>query len=129
MFRQVVENIKHTHFIFNKCFSENRTVYEITSKIVVVTEKSQMTLLYGACALRAGLVRLYARTRPRARVPTRTHARTRKHAQTDQYVIQLIAFPQQQWFCERTSVLRYTCIVLVITVFFLATYSIIMSIF
>ena len=45
--------------------------------------------------------------------PTRsgTHmlATTRKHAHTDQYVI-LIAFPQQQWFHKRASVLRVTYI-------------------
>ena len=42
------------------------------------------------------------------------HARKRKHAHTGQYVI-LITFPQQQWFRERASLLRYThiaCIVL-----------------
>ena len=52
-------------------------------------------------------------TRPRARVPARTHARA-SMAHTDKYVI-LIAFPQQQWFRERASVLRYTyiaCLVL-----------------
>jgi hypothetical protein len=35
------------------------------------------------------------------------HASTRKHAHTDQYVI-FIAFPQQQWFREHASMLRYT---------------------
>ena len=34
------------------------------------------------------------------------HAHARTH--THQYVI-LIAFPRQQWFRERASVLRYTC--------------------
>jgi hypothetical protein len=37
------------------------------------------------------------------------YARTRKQAHTGEYVI-LIAFPQQQWFRERTSVLRHTYI-------------------
>ena len=78
-----------------------------------------MTSQYGAYALRAGLARLYARMRMNTstsggnRTHARTHARTRKHAHTDQYVI-LIAFPQQQWFRERASLLRYTytgCIV------------------
>jgi hypothetical protein len=40
---------------------------------------------------------------------THTHARTRNYAHTDQYVI-LIAFPQQQWFRKRASLLRYTYI-------------------
>ena len=67
----------------------------------------------GAYALRAGLTRLYARMRMRTHTSTRPgthmHAHTRKHAHTDQYVI-LIAFPRQQWFRERASVLRYTYI-------------------
>jgi hypothetical protein len=70
-----------------------------------------MTSQYGAYALRAGLARQYARMR--MHTPTRSgthmHARTRTHEHTDQYVI-LIAFPQQQWFCEPASVLRYTYI-------------------
>jgi hypothetical protein len=32
------------------------------------------------------------------------------HAHIDKYAI-VIAFPRQQWFCERVSVLRYTHIV------------------
>ena len=46
-----------------------------------------------------------AYTRPRARVPTCTHARKRAHRPI---CSTRIAFPQQQWFCERTSMLRYT---------------------
>ena len=66
-----------------------------------------MTSQYGAYALRAGLARLYARMRTHTPTcpGTHMHARTRKHAHTNQYVI-LIAFPQQQWFRERASVLR-----------------------
>jgi hypothetical protein len=70
-----------------------------------------MTPQYGAYALRAGLTRLYARMH--MHTPTRPsnhmHSRTRKHAHADQVVI-FIAFPQQQWFRERASVLRYTYI-------------------
>jgi hypothetical protein len=77
----------------------------------VETEGSRMTSQHGAYALRAGLATLYALMG--IHTPTcsgnHMHARTRKHARTDQYVI-LIAFPQQQWFRERTSVLRYTYI-------------------
>jgi hypothetical protein len=78
-----------TYFMFNNLFSENRTVYEIMSKNVVVTEKSQMTSQYGAYALRAGLARLYARMR--LHTPTRlcTHMHARKHAHRDKYVILL----------------------------------------
>jgi hypothetical protein len=97
--------------MFNNFFPENSTVYEIISKNVVGTEGSQMTSQYGAYALRAGLARLYARIR--MHTPSRPgidiHARTRKHAHRNQYVI-LIAFPQQQWFRERASVLRCTYI-------------------
>jgi uncharacterized cupin superfamily protein len=64
-----------------------------------------MTSQYGAHALRSGLARLYARMR--MHTPTRRGARTHKHAHTDQWVI-LIAFPQQQWFRERATVLRST---------------------
>ena len=81
------------------------------SRNIVVTDGPQISQ-YGAYALRAGLVRPHARMRmhtPTHRV-THVHARTLKHAHTDQYVI-LIAFPQQKWFCERASMLRYTYIV------------------
>ena len=50
-------------------------------------------------------MRVHAPTRP----GTNMHAFTRKHAHTDKYVI-LIAFALQQWFRERASVLRYTCV-------------------
>ena len=52
-------------------------------------------------------MRLHTPTRP----GTHMHARTRKHAHTYQCVI-FIAFPQQQLFRERASVLRYTYIAL-----------------
>ena len=65
------------------------------------------TSQYGEYALHAGLARLYARMR------MHTHTRTRKHTHTDQY-IRVIAFPQQQWFRERASVLRCTYIVCIV---------------
>jgi hypothetical protein len=74
----------------------------------VETEGPQ-TSQYGEYALHAGLARLYARMRMHTRPGTHMHARTRKHKHTDQYII-VIAFPQQQWFRERASVLRYTYI-------------------
>jgi hypothetical protein len=81
------------------------------SKNELETQGPQMTSQHGAYALRVGLAMLYARMR--MHTPTRSgthmHAQTRKHAHTDQYVI-LIAFPQQQWFRERASMLRYTYI-------------------
>jgi hypothetical protein len=95
-----------THFIFNKFFSENRTVYEIMSKNVVEIEEPQMTSQYGAYALRAGLARLYARMRMHAprglgtHTHARTHARTRKHAHRDQYEI-LVFFTATMVSCTR----------------------------
>ena len=61
--------------------------------------------------IRDGLARLYAlmRMHTPTHPGTNVHACTRKHAHTDQYVI-LIAFPQQQWFLERASMLHYTYI-------------------
>jgi hypothetical protein len=70
-----------------------------------------MTSQHGAYALHAGLARLYGRMRMHTftRPGIHMHARTRTHAHTGQCVI-LIAFPQQQWFRERVSLLRYTYI-------------------
>ena len=89
-----------TRILCSTTFSENRTVYEIMSKNLVETKGPQITSQYGACALLAGLARLYACMRMHACMHARTHAHTQKHAHTDQYVI-LIAFPQQQRFRKR----------------------------
>jgi hypothetical protein len=62
---------------------------ETMSKNIVETKGPQMTLQYGAYALRAGLARLCARmrkrklTRPGTRTHARTHARARMHTQTN----------------------------------------------
>jgi hypothetical protein len=84
-----------THSLCSETFPENCTVYEIMSKNIAETERPQVTLKYGAYALRAGLARLYARMRMHTPThpSTHMHARTCKHAHTDQYVT-LIAFPQ-----------------------------------
>jgi hypothetical protein len=50
-----------TRFMFNKLFSENRTVYEITSKNAVETEGSQMTPTRPAIQMHA-LTPTYAHT-------------------------------------------------------------------
>jgi len=55
---------------------------------------------YGACALHAGYLRL--------QIHTHTHTHT--------HVVLLIAFPQQHWLSERASVLRYTYISCLISV-------------
>jgi hypothetical protein len=105
---------KNTFYI--QClFPENRTVYEIMSKNIVKTEWPQMTSQYGAYALRAGLARLHVlmRMHTPVRLGTHMHARMRKHAHTGQYVI-LNAFPQQQRFRKRASMLRYTYIACIV---------------
>jgi hypothetical protein len=52
-----------------------------------------------------GYMHTRACTRPRSQAPAYTHA----HSHTDKCVI-FIAFPLQQWFRERASILRYTYI-------------------
>ena len=55
-------------------------------------------------------------TLPRARA----HARTRAHAHPHTYThVKFSAFPRQQWFRERASVLRYTYIVIFIRLIFI----------
>jgi predicted RNA polymerase sigma factor len=76
---------KNTHFVFNNLFSENRTIYEIISKNIVETDRSQTTSQYGAYSLHAVLARLYARMR--MHTPTRwgtyMHTCARMHTQTN----------------------------------------------
>ena len=67
VYTKVVEKIK-THFMFNKFFSKNRTIYEIL-KNMVETEGPQMASQYGTYVLHAGKARLHAR----ARAHTHTH--------------------------------------------------------
>jgi len=55
---EVVEEIK-THFCFQKLFPENRTVYEIMWKNIVVPAGHSWQ--YGACALRAEYLRPHTR--------------------------------------------------------------------
>jgi hypothetical protein len=64
--------------------------------------KSRVTVCWISKATRA---RAYAR----ARAPTQAYTSTRSptHARTQKYVI-LFAFPLQQWFRKRTSLLRCT---------------------
>ena len=51
---KVVEKIK-IHILWSiTFFSENRGVYEIISKNMVKTNRPQMTIQYGACALHDG---------------------------------------------------------------------------
>jgi len=81
---KVVEKIK-THFVFGKFFFfENRAVYEIMLKNIVVRDTPQTTIwcMRIACWI------------PKA---TNTHSGC----------VILIAFPLQQWLHKRASMLRY----------------------
>jgi hypothetical protein len=80
-------------FHFQQLFSENCAVYGITWKNVVKPDRTQTTK-YGVCTLHAGYGYTGAHTRQR------THPHTHKYA--------LLVFRRQQWFRERTWLLRYT---------------------
>jgi hypothetical protein len=99
---------QNTHFMFNNFFSENRTVYEIMLKNVVETEGPQMTSQYGAYALRAGLEKLYARTRKHAHRP----------------ICNTYCFSAATMLRTRASLLRYMYIACVVSFQFLCRYVI-----
>jgi hypothetical protein len=100
--------------MFSNLFSENRAIYEIMSKYVLELQKLQMTIWRRVAWSISEAT--HAQTHASARAPTHTCSRERPlaHARTQIYVI-LTDFPQQQWFRERASLLRYThiaCVVL-----------------
>jgi len=67
-------------------FSENLAVFEIERKIVVESDRPQMRIEKGECALHCGYLRLQTRN--------------------SECVI-LTALPCEQWLRERLSVLRF----------------------
>ena len=75
-------------------FLENGAVYEIMWKNIVERGRTQMTVW---------------RTRIACRVPKATNTHS-------QYII-LIAFPLQHWLHKRASLLRYTYIACLVTIF------------
>jgi hypothetical protein len=104
--------------MFNNFFPQNRAVYEIISKNMVEAEGAQMAIEYthARCLLdKQGYMHARACTGLRVRISK--HTQTQKHTHTQaraiknrkRYII-FIAFPQQQWFRERASILRYTYI-------------------
>ena len=98
--REVVENIRTHTLCWTTFFFQNRSVFDIMWKNKAQTDMSQMTIYYGACALRAEILRI------------QTHAR---------YVIR-IASPPQQYFRECSFILAYTyiaCIVSLLTLRFI----------
>jgi hypothetical protein len=106
---------QNTHFMFNNCFRKSCFLWDNVKKY-------GHKLQYGG-ALHAGLVPLNSRStcqRPFTHTHTHTHspthtstyAHTNALAHTDAHkYARLTAFPPQQWFLERASMLRYTYIV------------------
>jgi hypothetical protein len=80
--RDVVEKIKHTFSVQFLFVVENRAVSEIMWKSTVEPDEPQMTIRRMSFARR--IIKA-----------TDTHS---------EYVI-LVAFPRQQWLCERASML------------------------
>jgi len=54
LYTKFVEKMK-THILCSKnFFPENRAVYEMTWKNMVQSDRTQITISYGSCALHAG---------------------------------------------------------------------------
>ena len=87
--REIQRKMYILNFFF---FSENRAVCEIKWENIVERDRPQMTIW---------------RMRNSCRIPKATNTHS-------EYVI-LITFPLQQWWQERSSVLRYTYIAAVVT--------------
>ena len=90
--------IQSRHFISSNIFLENGAVYEIMSKNLMESERTQMSIrrrlaFWISKATRAG-VHARARAPPHTHMHTRTPSRARahRHTHTQRYVI-LIAFP------------------------------------
>ena len=93
------------------------------SKNMVESKWQQMTIWQRVLCWISRATREQAHTPSRTPTPTHAHThmlavtctRARTYTHTDQYII-LIAFPQQQWFRERASLLRYTYITCLVKV-------------
>ena len=92
-------------------FSENRAVYEIMSKNMSEPERTQTIWRLRVAYWISKCTR--SQVHARARAPTPTHPPTYTHTRTHRYLI-VIAFPPQLWLRERSSVLRYTYIALLL---------------
>jgi hypothetical protein len=82
--------------------NQNTNFMFLMTKNIVMPYRPQIII-----SPRAGLVRLHALSRAST---THIHAPARTHTHTEICRIILIAFPLQQWFRERSSVLRCTYI-------------------
>ena len=87
------------HFIFSNFFRKSCCLWDNVEKYGGAREAVD-SMVHARCVWISKVTSAQAQACPRA--AKRTH--------TDQYVI-LIAFPQQQWFRESASLLRYTYIV------------------
>jgi len=77
MFRTTVVKKIKICILRSIAFFENRDVYEIMWENTVEPDRPQMTTQHGACALRAGYLRLHARTQSLIRIAFRLAARMR----------------------------------------------------
>ena len=94
---------QNTHYVLsNFFFLENRASYEIMWKNNVERGKPQMTIWRTACFSNGARHIVFCGLRLQIHIHTHTHSGC----------VILIAFPLQQWFLERASILRFTYTVL-----------------
>jgi len=94
---------QNTHYVLsNFFFLENRASYEIMWKNNVERGKPQMTIWRTACFSNGAHHIVFCGLRLQIHIHTHTHSGC----------VILIAFPLQQWFLERASILRFTYTVL-----------------
>ena len=105
---------KNTHLRFNNVFPKIAPFMRQCRKIWW-RPKDHMTSQYGSYVI---IKAIYTYAHAHTHAPGYPHARTHNHAHTNQYVIP-IAFPQQQWFRERASVLGYTYIASIVLLYYL----------
>ena len=103
---KIVVKIK-IHFIFNNFFFFKCIFYQIMSKYMVDPDRPQISMWLMRIACPRTPARAPARTR--AHTNRHTHGWAHTHAQKHPELCN-IAFPQQQWFRKRATVLRYTYI-------------------
>jgi hypothetical protein len=97
---QVVEKLK-THILCSVTFFfKNRAFCETMSKVLVASERPQMTIWRRVAYWISKAIRAQVYT-------SAPHSHPHKHTHTHKYII-LIAFPRLQRFRERAFVLRYT---------------------
>ena len=127
---------QNTRFMFSNFFSENRVVCEIMSKNMVEPGRPQTIWRMPVAwwISKATHVQAHAQARTHTPAPTHMHTRTLTHARAHTHIRARahthththteicnklhISYPQQQWFRERASVLRYMYIACLLRVSF-----------